>query len=229
MGEHDPVLRCRGLTRIFGSGRTTRVAVDDVTVEVPRAARIAVTGPSGSGKSTLLHLFAALDTPSAGALSWPALDVDPRRDRTRIGVVFQAPSLIPELDVTENVALPLILAGCPDTDARARAVSTLARLGLESVAHRLPDELSGGQLHRVAMARALAGAPRLVLADEPTGQLDHHTGAQVLGTLFGIVGALGAALVLSTHDDAVARRFPVRWSMRNGRIDTRSTPGRAAT
>ncbi|WP_124393067.1 ABC transporter ATP-binding protein [Rhodococcus wratislaviensis] len=217
-----PLLRCRDLSRVFGSGRTTRVAVDSVSADIDRGARIALTGPSGSGKSSLIHLFAALDAPSAGHISWPGLGADPRRDRTRIGVVFQAPSLIPALDVTENVALPQVLAGHSDTTARARARTALARLGLEPLAGRLPEELSGGQAHRVALARVLAGTARLVLADELTGQLDHRTGAEVLDVLFETVDMLGAALVVSTHDDTVAGRCPVRWSMRGGRLQIRS-------
>lgn len=224
MGAEPPVLRCRGLTRIFGSGHTARPAVDRVDAAVPPGARIALTGPSGSGKTTLLHLFAGLDAPTSGAIEWPGLSADPHRDRTRIGVVFQAPSLLETLDVTENVEIALLLAGTPADRARSRAQATLHRLELDALGRRLPDELSGGQLHRVALARVLAGSAEMLLVDEATGQLDHRTGSRVLDALFETADRSGAALILSTHDPVVANRCPVIWSMRAGRLDTARVP-----
>ncbi len=133
-----------------------------------------------------------------------------------LGLVFQGPSLLPPLDVTENVALPLLLAGCTETQARERAAAALRDVGLDEFATRLPEELSGGQAQRVAVARALAARPRLILADEPTGQLDSAHAAQVVGLLLDAATLLGAALVLSTHDLTIADRLPGRWQMADG-------------
>jgi ABC-type lipoprotein export system ATPase subunit len=219
------LVRCDGVSRTFGAGPGSVVAVHGVTCAVLPGQRVAVTGPSGSGKSTLLHLLAGLDEPTAGRLTWPGLG---GRDRLRpgpVGVVFQGPSLIDALDVTENVALPLLLAGLGEADAGAMAARALDRLGLADLAARLPEELSGGQAQRVAVARVLAGRPRLILADEPTGQLDHATGAEVLEALAGAASATGAALVLSTHDETLAARLPVRWSMTDGALNGADAKG----
>ena len=132
--------------------------------------------------------------------------------------MFQGPSLLAPLDVAENVALPLLLDGSDERTAAANARRALARLGLDGLAAKLPEELSGGQAQRVAVARVLAGRPRLILADEPTGQLDHDTGAVVIDALLEAAGALGAALVVATHDPVVARRLQVRWRMEDGAL-----------
>jgi putative ABC transport system ATP-binding protein/lipoprotein-releasing system ATP-binding protein len=179
-------------------------------------ARIAIVGPSGSGKSTLLHLMAGLDEPTVGSISWPGIG---SRDELRPGpvaVVFQGPSLLPPLTVAENVALPLLLAGSDEPDARRRAEEALTRLGLSDLTDKLPEEISGGQAQRAAIARAVAGDPALILADEPTGQLDHATGADVVNTLLEAADHSGAALVVSTHDRAVADRFGECWEMHSG-------------
>lgn len=213
------------VSRTFGSGHAARVAVDDVTGELGNGSRTALVGPSGSGKTTLLHLLAGLDSPTTGTILWPGLGGDPRTDRSLVGTVFQAPSLVPALDALENVALPLVLAGVRDDDARARARSALERLDLDDLAAKLPEELSGGQAQRVALARVLAGRPRLVLADEPTGQLDHRTAAHVLDVLLDTVAELGASLVVSTHDPVVAARCTARWELSDGRLLTTTSAG----
>lgn len=217
-GNGDVLVCCERVTRTFGSGAAALVAVHDVTCQVRAGQRIAISGPSGSGKSTLLHLLAGLDQPTAGAVSWPALgaraDLLPRR----VGVMFQGQSLLAALDVTENVALPLLLSGTPEAAATATAREALARLHLEDLAGKLPEELSGGQAQRVAAARVLASRPRLILADEPTGQLDHATGAEVVQALLQAAQALGAALVLTTHDPLVAGALPLRWAMADGTL-----------
>jgi putative ABC transport system ATP-binding protein len=202
---------------VFGRGATEVVAVDGVTCSVEAGQRIALTGESGSGKSTLLHLLAGLDAPTTGSLDWPALTVRDGRP-AGVGVVFQAPSLVPALDVTDNVALPLLLAGVDSPVARERALAALAELELLELATAFPDELSGGQGQRVVIARVLAGRPALVLADEPTGQLDHRTAVHVLDVLLHAVAELGAALVVSTHDLSVADRLPDRWAMSDGQL-----------
>ena len=215
------VVECTNLSRTFGSGATAVHAVRDVTCRIPPWARIAVTGPSGSGKSTLLHLIAGLDAPTAGSVRWPAL---PDRDDhpSAIGMVFQGPSLLPSLDVTENVALPLLFAGQSDDTAMCHARAALDLVGIGELAAKLPDELSGGQSQRVAIARVLAARPALILADEPTGQLDHHTADRVITVLLDTAITLGAAVIISTHDPAVAARLPDHWVMRDGHLDTHS-------
>ena len=218
-------LECSRLCRSFGTGHGARLAVAGITAEVAEGASVAITGPSGSGKSTLLHLFAGLDSPSSGELRWPALAGDPRRDRALVGVVFQAPSLVPALDAVENVMLPLVLAGQSDRQARPSAVAALERLGLAALGNRLPEQMSGGQAERVALARVLAGRPALVLADEPTGQLDHRTAAAVLDVLFETVGELQATLIMTTHDPVVASRCASTWALRDGSLTARAEPG----
>lgn len=219
------VVECSGLTRTFGRGPTEVRAVRDVTAAVGPGERIAVTGESGSGKSTLLHLLAGLDTPTAGTVSWPGLGQRAGRP-VGIGVVFQAPSLLPALDVTDNVALPLLLgSGLSRNEARRRASEALDRLELGGLAGAAPEELSGGQAQRVAIARVLAAEPALVLADEPTGRLDRRTAGSVLDVLLAAVGALGAALVVTTHDPAVADLLPQRWEMTDGRLHAAAATG----
>jgi putative ABC transport system ATP-binding protein len=205
----EPLLVARDVHLAFGSTQALR----GVTVEVAPGEVLALRGPSGSGKSTLLHLLAGLDTPTTGTVTWLA-----RCGPGTVGMVFQGPSLIPALDVAENVALPLLLAGVDDADAARRAREALDRLDLGGLARKLPDEISGGQAQRVAIARVLAGAPRLILADEPTGRLDHATGERVLAVLLETADELDAALVVSTHDPQVARRLSSRWRMDDGRL-----------
>jgi ABC-type lipoprotein export system ATPase subunit len=208
--------RCTDLTRTYGSGAGAVHALRGVSCTLRPGTQVALTGPSGSGKSTLLHLLAGLDTPTSGTIAWPGLGGSPEGRPGLIGMVFQGPSLLPPLDVTENIALPLLLAGGQETQARERAAAALHDVGLDELAARLPEELSGGQAQRVAVARALAARPRLILADEPTGQLDSAHAAQVVGLLLDAATLLGAALVLSTHDLTIADRFPNRWQMADG-------------
>ncbi|ORI13506.1 ABC transporter ATP-binding protein [Rhodococcus sp. 1168] len=209
---------CQNLTRTFGVGRTAKNTLAEVTCTVWPAARIAVTGPSGSGKSTLLHVMAGLESSSSGTVTWPGLDGHPLARPGRIGVVFQGPSLVPALTVSENVALPMLLGDTTRSDAAQRSRVALDRLGIGDLATSLPEELSGGQAQRVAVARVLAAAPRLILADEPTGQLDHQTAAMVLDVMLQTADELGAALVVSTHDPEIAKRLATRWTMRDGTL-----------
>jgi putative ABC transport system ATP-binding protein len=212
------VARCERVSRTFGSGPAAVVALHEVTCQVGEGGLVAIVGPSGSGKSTLLHLLAGLDSPSRGLVDWPALGPRARLRPGPVAVVFQGPSLIPTLDVVENVSLPLLLAGAGLAEARAAAVAALERLGCGPLAAQLPEELSGGQAQRVAIARALAGRPRLLLADEPTGQLDVAAGRQVVDALLLAARELGAALVISTHDPAVPGRLDTTWRLEDGRL-----------
>ncbi len=219
----DLIIRAKNVARTFGTGLAAIVAVHDVTCDVHAGQQIALTGPSGSGKTTLLHLFAGLDTPTTGTVEWPALGGIRELRPGPVAVVFQAPSLLPALDVVENVALPLLLQGSNRIAARSAAMAALERLGLGNLASKLPEELSGGQAQRVAIARVLAGQPRLILADEPTGQLDHLNGSHVIDALIAAATELGAALIINTHDHNVADRLPIRWSMTSGRLTQKAT------
>lgn len=223
MTAEDALVRCEAAARTYGSGNTASVALPPTSCSVHRHARVALMGPSGSGKSTLLHLMAGLDEPSSGVVSWPAIG---RRADLRPGpvaVVFQGPSLLPPLTVQENVALALVLDGCDDRTAQATARESLARLDLLELADKLPEEISGGQAQRVAVARALAGEPQLILADEPTGQLDRANGTAVIDVLLAAAEHSSAALVVATHDPTVAERFPDQWHIHDGRLTMDTT------
>ncbi|MER6008981.1 ABC transporter ATP-binding protein [Nonomuraea angiospora] len=209
------LVTCQNLARAYGRGPDALVAVHSVTCELRPGDQVAVTGPSGSGKTTLLHLLAGLDRPTAGRIGWPAFG---DRPRGRVGVVFQGPSLLPPLDVAENVALPLIIAGLGEAEAKERALIALATIGLADLAGSLPEELSGGQAQRVAVARVLAAGPRLIIADEPTAQLDSDLARRVVDLLTAVAYQLDAALVVATHDPAVAARLPRSWTMSDGAL-----------
>ena len=212
------LVRCRDLGRSYGSGRAATVALHNATCDIEAGELIALMGPSGSGKSTLLHLMAGLDEPTSGTVSWPALGGRADLRPGPVALILQGPSLLPPLDVTENVALPLILGGLDADEASERAMRALARLELLDLAMNLPEELSGGQAQRVAIARALAQQPRLLLADEPTGQLDHATAAHVIDVLLDAAHESGAALVVSTHDPEVAQRLDQQWRVADGHL-----------
>jgi ABC-type lipoprotein export system ATPase subunit len=208
----------RNVARTFGQGAAAVVAVHDAHCVVFPGDHIAVMGTSGSGKSTLLHLLAGLDAPTVGAVTWPVIGTRAQLRPGPIGVVFQSPSLMPPLTVLENVTLPLLLVGMDRDVAQSQARQALGTLDLEELAEKLPEELSGGQAQRVAIARILASRPRLILADEPTGQLDHSTGVQVIDALVAVAMTTKAGLLVNTHDPAVAERFSTRWTMDDGRL-----------
>jgi putative ABC transport system ATP-binding protein len=206
------LVECVDLARTYGNGAHAVVAVHGATARIVAGARIALVGPSGSGKSTLLHLLAGLERPTAGVIDWPSPGVG-------IGLVFQGPSLLPTLDVTENVALPLLLHGHRPSEAIDRARRALARLDIDGLADAMPATLSGGQAQRVAIARVLATRPLLILADEPTGQLDRRTTDHVVDVLLDTAAEVGAALVIATHDPAIAGKLAEQWDMRDGRLE----------
>ena len=213
-----PLVHCDGAARTYGSGATATVALRPTDLTIDEGARIALVGPSGSGKSTLLHLMAGLDEPTVGSVTWPALGSRSQLRPGPVAVVFQGPSLLAPLTVLENVALPLVLGGATDAAARSQASEALERLGLAALTDKLPEEISGGQAQRVAVARALAGSPRLILADEPTGQLDRESGAAVVEVLLAAAEHATAALVVATHDPTVAAALPLLWRMDSGRL-----------
>ena len=210
------LVECDMAARTFGSGPVAVVAVHGASCTVLTSSRVALVGPSGSGKSTLVLLMAGLDHPTSGAVRWPAWGASPRRDPSRAGVVFQGESLIPSLTALENAAFPLLLRGLPPDEAMTRARDALALLGLEGLAGKVPEELSGGQAQRVAVARVVTSGPQLILADEPTGRLDKAAADRVMDVLLDAADHLGAGLVVSTHDAAVAARLQVTWQMRDG-------------
>jgi len=218
------VLALRGIGRRLPSGGRMLAILDGIDLEVRRGEFLAVLGPSGSGKSTLLALMAGLDRPSSGEVRLDGERIDAlgedrlaRLRRNKIGFVFQSFQLLSNLTARENVQLPLELLGEPD--ARARAEELLRAVALAERGHHYPSQLSGGEQQRVALARAFAPRPALLLADEPTGNLDGATGRMVLDLLVGLRAEHGATLVLVTHDPAVASRADRRIHLRDGRIE----------
>jgi len=204
-------------------------AVADVTLRIASGDHIAIRGPSGCGKSTLLHMLGCVETPSSGTLLINGHDVTKLSDRDRsrlrlrsIGFVFQRFFLLPTLTAAENVELPQSEANISKAERRARTRELLEYVGLGARADHRPSELSGGEMQRVAIARALANRPGLLLADEPTGELDRATGEQI-AALLDRVNADGTALVIVTHDPALAERSTRILSMRDGRIDQEAT------
>jgi ABC-type lipoprotein export system ATPase subunit len=228
-----PVLRARGLCKLYGKGEGLVRAVDEVDLDVASGETVAVMGPSGCGKSTLLHLLGGLDRPSAGELWLAGGRVDQlgeralaRLRRDGIGFIFQAFHLMDELTAAENVELPALLAGRSARSARRRAAELLERVGLADRAGHLPSALSGGQRQRVAIARALVSEPQLVLADEPTGNLDSQATVEVL-RLFEDLHCSGQTLVTVTHDARIAATADRLITMRDGAFvdETRLTGG----
>jgi putative ABC transport system ATP-binding protein len=219
----QPVLRAADLTKIVVSGESPLTIVDHVSFDVEAGAAVAIVGASGSGKTTLLGLLAGLDRATAGevwldGLALSVLDEDARaalRQRV-LGFVFQSFQLLPALTALENVMLPLELAAAPEAQARAR--EWLDRVGLTRRMTHYPKQLSGGEQQRVAIARAFAGEPKLLLADEPTGNLDAATGADVADLMFRLNREHATTLVLVTHDIAVAGRCERRLSLASGRL-----------
>jgi ABC-type lipoprotein export system ATPase subunit len=216
----DTLVRAVSIERAYGSGGEQVKAVTDATFSVKAGDTVALLGPSGSGKSTLLHLLAGLDVSTSGLIEWPAFGGRQDLRPGCVGVAFQGPSLLPPLTVVENVALPMILGGAAQDDATAAALDLLEVFEIAAVADKLPEELSGGQSERAGIARAFSGSPRLVLADEPTGQQDRATGGRVLEAIVTVAVLGGAALVVATHDAAVAERLTSRWVMRDGTLRT---------
>ena len=234
MNDSPAVLvHAKGLRKDYGSGEGLVRALDAVDLDVSRGEAVAVMGPSGCGKSTLLHLIGGLDRPSAGQLSVAGRRVDELSERAlaylrrdEIGFVFQAFQLMDELTAQENVELPALLAGYSPSGARARATALLEQVGLADRARHLPSMLSGGQRQRVAIARALVNDPDIVLADEPTGNLDSASAFDVLSLLEDL-HARGLTLMIVTHDERIATAADRLISMRDGAFvdETRLTGG----
>jgi len=227
------MISIRGLSMRFTSGGAAVDVLADISLDVPPGQFLAVAGPSGSGKSTLLGLVAGLDQPTAGRITVAGVEITrlgedalARFRRDTIGYVFQSYHLIPTLTALENVAVPLELAGEPHALDRAGAL--LAEVGLAGRARHYPVQLSGGEQQRVAVARAVCRRPRLLLADEPTGNLDSATGKQIIELLVDLHRNLGSTLVLVTHDGALAAHADRVVTLRDGRIVSDETNGHHA-
>ncbi len=205
--------------RTYTRGKTTVVALVSATGTIQTDDRIALVGQSGSGKSTLLHLLAGIDTPTSGDITWPALGTRETLRPGKVGIVFQSQSLLAPFTVVENVEVPLLLAHVNTQEARKAALNALERMRLTALVDKLPEELSGGQAQRVAVARALALRPRLILADEPTGQLDHPTAQYLFDVLLASLEGTDTALVVATHDMTIAERMQTIWHMQHGHLE----------
>ncbi len=224
-GTKEPALLARDLSKVFGEGETAVHALDGVAFEVARGEMVAIMGPSGSGKSTMLHLLGALETPTRGEISLGGERYDGLSDngltrlrRDRIGFVFQFFNLLPALSAEENVLLPALIAGRRDEAIRGRAGDLLGRVGLSHRTTHLPSELSGGEQQRVSIARALLTEPELVLADEPTGNLDSRSSVQILELLRDVNRAERQTLVIVTHDPGAAAIAERVVFLRDGRV-----------
>jgi putative ABC transport system ATP-binding protein len=217
------MIRVRDVVMRLPSGGRALTILDGITLDVAPGEVLAITGPSGSGKSTLLGLVAGLDRPSSGSIVVAGVDITrldedalARFRRETLGYVFQSYHLIPTLTAVENVAVPLEIAGAPNALARARAL--LDDVGLADRAHHYPVQLSGGEQQRAALARAVSLDPGLLLADEPTGNLDSATGARIIELLLELKCRRGSTLVLVTHDEALARHADRVVTLRDGRV-----------
>jgi putative ABC transport system ATP-binding protein len=218
------MIRLRGIERVFRVGEEEVHALRSVSLDIARGEYLSIMGPSGSGKSTLLNLIGLLDRPNAGRYEFDERDVTGLSDdeqarvrREKIGFVFQFFHLVPRLTAEQNVELPMVLAGIDPAERRERLKKLLAEYGLEARARHRPDQLSGGQCQRVAIARAMCMRPAVLLADEPTGNLDRHTGQEVMAVLERVHGG-GGTVLLVTHDPEIGGRAHRRLRMVDGAV-----------
>jgi ABC-type lipoprotein export system ATPase subunit len=221
----EPLISAQGVSKTYELGKRSLTVLRDLDFSVDRGEFVALRGASGAGKSTLLHLLGGLDSPDRGAIWFKGQNVakmpPPQLARfrsSRIGFVFQAFHLMPELDALENVCLPARISGIPASEAASRGHELLERVGLKDRTEHRPAELSGGERQRVALARALVNRPDLILADEPTGNLDSHTGGEIIDLLCSLVAEQQTTLVIATHDSSVAARAPRLVQLLDGQI-----------
>lgn len=218
------LLELRNVSKIYRLGDEVIRALDDISLDIEQGEFVSIIGPSGSGKSTLMHILGCLDSPTQGSVSLDGVSIhaaSPRqlaaiRNR-KIGFVFQFFNLLPKLNVVQNVELPMIYSGIPGKERRQRAMAALEAVSLADRAKHRPSQLSGGQQQRAAIARALVNSPRIVFADEPTGNLDSHTGEAIL-QLFRKLSADGRTIILVTHDPEIASVTPRRIEIRDGKV-----------
>lgn len=229
------IIEVKNLSKVYGAGDTAVVALDGVNLVIEEGKFVAVMGPSGCGKSTLLHLIGGLDSPSSGSVLIEGQDIAAMKDeqltelrRRKMGFVFQFFNLIPVLSAAENAALPLILDGVKPKQATAKAMAWLEKNKLADRASHRPDELSGGQQQRVAISRAMVSEPVIILADEPTGNLDTKTAADVFALLRRFNEQFGCAVLVVTHDPRLAESCDRTITLVDGRIDGDMAGGGAA-
>ncbi len=218
------LVELRNVSKIYQLGGEEIRALDDVSFDIDEGEFISIIGPSGSGKSTLMHILGCLDSPSRGTIQLDGMMIQDASARElaairnrKIGFVFQFFNLLPKLNVVQNVELPMIYSGVSASERRRRAMAALESVDLANRSRHRPSQLSGGQQQRVAVARALVNNPRIIFADEPTGNLDSHTGEAILG-LFRRLSVEGRTIVLVTHDPEIAAVTPRRIEIRDGRI-----------
>ncbi len=219
-----PLVELRNVSKIYRLGEEEIRALDDVTLDIEEGEFISIIGPSGSGKSTLMHILGCLDSPTKGTIQLDGVMIEKASSRQlasirnrKIGFVFQFFNLLPKLNVAQNVELPMIYSGVSGKERRERALEALKLVDLANRAKHRPSQLSGGQQQRVAIARALVNHPRIIFADEPTGNLDSHTGDAIL-SLFRKLSQEGRTIILVTHDPEIAAVTPRRIEIRDGKI-----------
>ena len=218
------LVELRNVSKIYHLGGEEIRALDDLSLDIDGGEFISIIGPSGSGKSTLMHILGCLDTPTRGTLKLDGTEIQNASKRElarirneKIGFVFQFYNLLPKLNVMQNVELPMIYSGASSRERRERAMDALKLVGLENRSQHRPMQLSGGQQQRVAIARALVNSPKIIFADEPTGNLDSHTGEAIL-TLFRKLSEEGRTIALVTHDPEIAAVTPRRIEIRDGKV-----------
>lgn len=223
--SEQPIIACRDLVKRYDGVGEPLTVLDGLNLEVEPGARVAIVGTSGSGKSTLLHLLGGLDTATEGRVEIAGNDIMQLSSAARgtlrnqkLGFIYQFHHLLPEFTAAENVAMPLFVRRGPVASALAEARSVLEQVGLEHRSEHKPSELSGGERQRAAVARALVTQPAAIIADEPTGNLDHRTADQVFETMLSLNTTMNTSLILATHDRALARRTDAIWSLEDGRL-----------
>lgn len=221
----SPIIETKELTREYRIGRDLVVALGGVDISINQGEFVAVVGPSGCGKSTLLNLLGGLDQPTKGNVLLDGQDLAQLSEeqlaslrRQKMGFIFQRHDLFPELTARENIEFPLLLGGKPPVERKKRADDLLGQIGLAEKADHLPDELSGGQQQRVGIARALANNPQILLADEPTGNLDSATSAEIISILIQLTRNQGLTLIMVTHDPEVAEQADRKLTLRDGHL-----------